>query len=89
MQKPFLVSEEYDAWLSVRPSKIIMAPLETNKRKVSTSILLEAKTDIAVDKNNIAATSFEKLPTLEEKEVAGEGFQFYFQTKVPYQLRRH
>jgi hypothetical protein len=86
LQKPFLVSEEYDAWLSVRPSRIIMAPLETNQRKVSTAILLEAKTDITVDKTNMNITSFEKLPTLEEQEVEGEGFQFYFQTKVPYHL---
>lgn len=86
LQKPFLVSEEYDAWLTVRPGKIIMAPLQTNQRKVSTTILLEAKTDITVDKNNITNTNFEKLPTLEEQEVAGEGFQFYFQTKVPYPL---
>ncbi len=86
LQKPFLVSEEYDAWLSVRPSKIIMSPLQTIERKVSTSILLEAKTDIAVDKNDIKNTTFEKLPILEEKPVEGEGFQFYFQTKVPYHL---
>jgi Domain of unknown function (DUF4403) len=85
LRQPFLLSEEYDAWLAIRPKKIAMAPLKTSGRKVSTTLLLEAHTDIFVNKNNNTNVTFKSLPPLQEEAVTGEGYEFYFQTKIPYQ----
>lgn len=86
LQKPFLLSEEYDAWLSIRPKRIVMAPLQTNERMVSTTLLMEAQTDIFINENNNTNTILTALPPVEEGNVEGDFFEFYFQTKVPYEL---
>ncbi|MFK7808653.1 MAG: DUF4403 family protein [Saprospiraceae bacterium] len=86
LQKPFLVSSDYDAWLSVRPKRIVMAPLKTDTRQISTTVLLEAKTDIFLNGENRDTVVFRQLPLLEEEQVNCNGFEFYFNTAVPYEV---
>ncbi len=86
IQQPFYVSEDYDAWLAIRPSRIAMAPLLTHRNYINTTLLLEARMEVTAGGSTDLPDPVAQLPMLEEEPISGEGFQLFFQTSIPYSM---
>lgn len=83
LQDPINVSEEYDAWLKVVPTKVGMTPLVTSDRKIKTTLVVETDTKVILGGFNADTTSLPLLPFSEVAQ-ATDNYHLRLKTAIPY-----
>lgn len=83
MQEPMLVSEEYQAWLTLHPQKISMTPIKIDKDDLQATILIESKPNISFGKKP-ESNDMSPLPPFAYTDLGGEEFLIRIGTEISY-----
>jgi hypothetical protein len=83
MQEPFLLSEEYKAWLILNPLSIGMSPLTVSGNVIQSTIAVNAKPKMALGEKPTPDRSG-KLPDFQVAQTIGEQFTIFISTEVPF-----
>lgn len=83
IQHPVLISEEYRAWLQVRPQNLAMTPLEVRDSFIHATLVAETFANVSV---GTFSQSFapEPLPSFAFREKADKDFYLNLNTIIPY-----
>lgn len=83
LHDPFLLSEEYGAWMVMRPRSIYMTPFQTNLDTVKATIGLEAELAVVMgqEPDSIPASP---LPPLQWRKGESKGLSLMLQADIPF-----
>ncbi len=84
LQDPIQISEEYDAWLKVIPTKAGITPLITSKRKITTTLIVETDTKVILGGFNADTTSLLPLLPFSEVKEANDAYHLRLKAAIPY-----
>lgn len=84
-RQPVLLSEEYDTWLVVVPTSVVMTPLVARNKLLYTTIGLKGYTQTVTSKTKPAATGSSKLPDLQIVDKVPESFRVGLISTITYQ----
>lgn len=80
VQAPFLVSEEYKTWVRIEPKSLLMTPISTRNKTVSTTIGMRGYASAFVGSK--PKPGQRKLPGLTVKKQLDNQFKVYLQSKI-------
>ena len=83
LQHPVLISEDYQAWLQVRPLNLGMTPLQVQDSFVIATLVAETYADVAVGGFGLSYAP-EPLPPFAFRTEANKDFNLYLKTIIPY-----
>lgn len=84
LQEPIQISDEYDAWIKVIPTKAGMTPLVTEQRKISTTLIVETDAKVILGGFNADTTSLLPLLPFSEVAQANDDYHLRLKTAIPY-----
>jgi hypothetical protein len=84
MYDPLLLSEEYNTWLIVNPSRIAMSPLKAEKGVLSSSIVVETFPYLRVGAKPPSLPT-RPLPPFQMTEASGEDFILFVNAEITYE----
>lgn len=83
MQQPVLLSEEYPLWLVVKPKKILMTPFENNLGQLTSTIGVEAMSEVVMGKKPKLDIT-DELPPFEMHLYVDDLFEINIVADIPY-----
>jgi hypothetical protein len=82
LHEPFEMSEEYAAWLLLKPLSISMAPMQTKGNRVESTIVVVSQPE-AILGGKPAASPVKPLPMFQYSLDTSQTFSIYLNTEVP------
>ncbi|MBI5916240.1 MAG: DUF4403 family protein [Bacteroidetes bacterium] len=83
MHDPYLLSEEYQAWLLLNPQSIGMTPFQSNGTTVQSTIVVVTKPTIFLGEKP-TSPAITKLPDFAYSIAGVDGFSLYLNTEIPF-----
>ena len=83
IQQPYLVSENYSAWLVTRPQNIRMTPLQGQNNEIVTNLGFDTYLDIKVGEKPFVNIN-PKIPELDQGAQGGSLFKIAIGTQIDY-----
>lgn len=83
MNDPYLLSEEYKAWLLIRPQSIEMTPLTAVGNTIQSTVTVYSKPIISLGEKPSGYESG-KLPNFKQSTEAPDNFVLYLDTSIPF-----
>ncbi len=84
-RQPVLLSEDYNTWLVVVPTSVVMTPLVASNKLLRTTIGLKGYTQTVTSATKPEVTSSSKLPDLQIVDQVPENFRVGLISAVTYQ----
>ncbi len=84
MFEPMLVSEEYNAWLSINPLDIGMTQLDMTEDTIVSTLIIESKPKINLG-GKPTNSSWRPLPLFQYREFDSEDFTLRLNTEISYE----
>ena len=83
-QQPYLISQEYNTWLTLLPSAVIMTPLLAKNGVLSSTIGFKGYTQTITSESKPALGAVKKLPPLTIQNVVDDRFKVALISQVTY-----
>jgi hypothetical protein len=83
-QKPILLNKDYNIWLKLQPKSVFMAPFKNENGIISTTIGIEALSEILISKQSPPIPPPTTLPPFKMLPMAENGFNISMGIDVPY-----